>query len=812
MSESLRVLVVEDNPADVDLIREALPDRGGVAFQVEAVSRVAEAVVRLAAGGIDLVLIDLGLPDSQGLETFHKLQKASPSTPAIVLTGNDDQEAAIAAVRDGAQDYLVKGQVDAERLVRSARYAVERKRAAWALRQSEERYRSLFDNMLNGFAYCRMVYEGEEPRDFIYLAVNDAFEKLTGLKDVVGKKVSEVIPGIRESDARLLECYGRVARTGVAEMFEIYVDALKMWFSISVYSPVQDHFLAVFDVITERKRAEARVRHLNDVLRAVQNVNELIVRERNPDRILAEACQILAQTRGYRLVWIGGVSPDSKRVVPLARAGVGADYLDTVSITWDDSDTGRGPIGTALRTRKGYVCQDIEGDPLLAPWREAARARGFASLAAVPMVNATRLFGAISVYADRPGAFDAEEVRLLGELADDLAFALQSIEGERARWRDQAALRASEERLRDIIGASEEFIWETNAEGRFTYVSERSAAIVGYGPEELVGRLQFEFVENAGKHEALWRESARTKATVREVVVRQLTKSGRPVCLSITAVPIIGPAGEFAGFRGAALDITDRLRLQEENDRIEVQLRQAQKLESIGTLAGGVAHEINNPIMGIMNYAQLILDQLGPDSPVAEYATEIGRESERVAAIVKNLLSFARQDKEAGRKAARLGDIVEGTLSLIKTVMRHDQIVLTVDVPSDLPEVQCRSQQIRQVIMNLLTNARDALNERYPGHDPNKAIIISAREVSLVCGRPARAVRLTVEDHGPGIPDDLRKRIFDPFFTTKPHDKGTGLGLSISHGIVKDHGGELSVESAPGQWTRFHIDLPVGDV
>jgi len=124
------------------------------------------------------------------------------------------------------------------------------------LRESEARYRSLFENMLNGFAYCRMLFEDGKPMDFIYLAVNDAFEAQTGLKNVVGRKVSEVIPGIREADPQLFEVYGRVAMTGKAESFEVFVEALQNWFLISVYSPAHEHFVALFDVVTERKRAE----------------------------------------------------------------------------------------------------------------------------------------------------------------------------------------------------------------------------------------------------------------------------------------------------------------------------------------------------------------------------------------------------------------------------------------------------------------------------------------------------------------------------------------------------------------------------
>jgi PAS domain S-box-containing protein len=150
-----------------------------------------------------------------------------------------------------------------------ARDITELKRAEAALLASEQTYRSLFDNMLNGFAYCRMVYENGKPVDFIYLNVNNAFETLTGLRDVNGKPVSEVIPGIRESDPGLIERYGRVAMGGQPERFEIFLETMRMWFSIAVYSPQADHFVAVFDVITERKQAEQALRESEAFTKAV---------------------------------------------------------------------------------------------------------------------------------------------------------------------------------------------------------------------------------------------------------------------------------------------------------------------------------------------------------------------------------------------------------------------------------------------------------------------------------------------------------------------------------------------------------------
>jgi len=172
---------------------------------------------------------------------------------------------------------------------------------------------------------------------------------------------------------------------------------------------------------------------------------------------------------------------------------------------------------------------------------------------------------------------------------------------------------------------------------------------------------------------------------------------------------------------------------------------------------------------------------------------------------VRNLLQFARQETQT-HSPARLADIVEQTLSLFQAVLRHDQITLQVNVPEDLPGLRCRSQQIQQVLMNVMTNARDALNERYPGHDPDKVLSLSAH---LLEKQGRRWIRVTVEDHGTGITPAVRERMFDPFFTTKPRDRGTGLGLAISHSIVKEHQGELTVETEPGRFTRMHLDLPI---
>jgi PAS domain S-box-containing protein len=207
-----------------------------------------------------------------GRECFREFEQRDgvcthcPGTKAMA-TGRKAVRETI-GVRDDGSRFIVRLQAFPQRgpdghiigFIEVVEDITERKQMEVALQESEKLYRSLFENMLNGFAYCKMLFEQNRPHDFIYLKVNNAFEGLTGLKDVVGKRASEVIPGIQKSDPELFEIYGRVAVTGKPERFENYVESLKMWFSLSVYSPEKEYFVAVFDVISERKQAEKELR------------------------------------------------------------------------------------------------------------------------------------------------------------------------------------------------------------------------------------------------------------------------------------------------------------------------------------------------------------------------------------------------------------------------------------------------------------------------------------------------------------------------------------------------------------------------
>ncbi len=246
----------------------------------------------------------------------------------------------------------------------------------------------------------------------------------------------------------------------------------------------------------------------------------------------------------------------------------------------------------------------------------------------------------------------------------------------------------------------------------------------------------------------------------------------------------------------------------EEKVRKAEAMRAAQ-LASIGELAAGVAHEINNPINGIINYAQLILDEIEGSmvsSPVLKQMTKkIIQEGERIACIVKNLLSFARQ-KEESLEDISVIKVMEDSISLVKHQLEKNGIVMKVDIENNLPFIKGNFQQLQQVFLNLISNARYALNEKYPKWDQNKIIEVCANKI---LEKNDEFILIKIKDYGIGISQDIIERVIDPFFSTKPAGEGTGLGLSISHGIIKDHKGNLWLESKPDKETSAYIKLPV---
>jgi PAS domain S-box-containing protein len=452
-------------------------------------------------------------------------------------------------------------------------------------------------------------------------------------------------------------------------------------------------------------------------------------------------------------------------------------------------------VNYVLRTEQALVLDDARVDPRFASDEYIVRT-GVQSLLGMPIVKGKRRLGAL-VLENHLSAycFTPERLEALGLIAGQAAAALDNA-------RLYSALRRSEARWRSLVDGAPDVIALLNERGEIEFVNRGLFdAESGSG-----GRLLEMFLSSASADD--WRNAVATvlrEGVQRELELEVVREFNQPRWYTARLAPIDSEGGGARHAVAVATDITERKRAEAEKHSLEAQLRQQQRLESVGTLASGVAHEINNPVQGILNYAELIGDNAEDPNIVREFATEITTESNRVANIVRNLLAFSRQEREQRMEDANIGQLVDATLSLIRAVLRKDHIQLRVAIPSGLPPIHCRVQQIQQIVMNLVTNARDALNERYRGYDERKVVEIRA-ELRSIADR--QWVRLIVEDHGAGIPADVLPRIFDPFFTTKGRDQGTGLGLAVSHGIAKDHGGSLGVQTRADVGTCFMLDLP----
>ncbi len=334
-------------------------------------------------------------------------------------------------------------------------------------------------------------------------------------------------------------------------------------------------------------------------------------------------------------------------------------------------------------------------------------------------------------------------------------------------------------------------------------VNKFFSEFTGMDEDDLIGKACYDTVgEYAGDSEKEGYERICTFCKKNTCFkTRQPTVMERPLkgkIVRVTTIPEFHEDGEIYRFLEIVEDITEMMNMQAETMR-------AAHLASLGELAAGVAHEINNPANGIINYAQMLANITEKGSRENEIGREIMAEGRRIARIVKSLLSFARDRKEE-KKPAQIHVILEETLSMTERLFRKHGAHVSMDVAGDLPLIYANPQQIQQVFLNMLNNARYALNQKYAGTDEEKRLDITGEKTTV---EGQSFVRITFLDRGTGIPADVLNQVTDPFFSTKPSGQGTGLGLSISHGILSDHNGRLRFESREGEYTKVIVELPI---
>lgn len=365
----------------------------------------------------------------------------------------------------------------------------------------------------------------------------------------------------------------------------------------------------------------------------------------------------------------------------------------------------------------------------------------------------------------------------------------------------EAELRESAEKYRQLYEGSRDGYVMTDIDGRFIECNSSYCEMLDYTLDELK-QLKYSMITPEKWHNweiELLREQTISRGYTDVYEKEYIRKDGHIFPVEMRAYIIHDNDGTPTGFWAYVRDITERKKLQAEA------MRNA-RLASLGELAAGVAHEINNPINGIINYAQILINRSNKDGTRPEIPERIIKEGVRIERIVRGLLSFARERKKK-KYSIHIKKILTESMDFIQSMLRKDNIQIQLELPDKMPEIKANAQQIQQVFLNIISNARYALNQKYSGPGNKKNLKI---KTEMVMGEDqGQKIRIEFFDNGTGIASDILDRICDPFFSTKPGDKGTGLGLSISHGIINDHNGKLWAESKEGHHTNMIVELPI---
>ena len=365
-------------------------------------------------------------------------------------------------------------------------------------------------------------------------------------------------------------------------------------------------------------------------------------------------------------------------------------------------------------------------------------------------------------------------------------------------------LRESEEKFRSLSENAPDIIYTLGVEGSFTYVNPAWEEIVGYGRDETLGKYFVDFMEekDSGDHAKLFKVIRDGNKIVRSATITLINKDGSPRLFNFSGAPNLNLAGEITGMVGLLKDIT-------EHRKTEAQLRQAQKMEAIGTLAGGIAHDFNNILMAIIGHADLAKMKLPGDSEVIYNLNQVKSAGERAKRLIQQILAFSRMGEQQ-RIALSITPLIKEALKFLKSTL-PTSIEIRDYLEADPGIIEADATQIQQIVMNLCTNAEHAMREE-GGTLHVKLIRVEADTQTALQHHELHTgphVRLTVTDTGCGMEPETLEHIFDPYFTTKEVGEGTGLGLSVVHGIVNTHGGAITVKSAPAKGTTFHVYFPI---
>jgi PAS domain S-box-containing protein len=390
-----------------------------------------------------------------------------------------------------------------------------------------------------------------------------------------------------------------------------------------------------------------------------------------------------------------------------------------------------------------------------------------------------------------------------------LAERIKLLKGEKEKAIQE--LIESEERFRSLVETTHDFIWEVDQNGVYTYVSPKCMDLLGFWPEEMLGKNKFEIMpeKEARPVIKIFKQKVADCLPIIGMENKSIHKDGHTVILDTNGLPFFDGKGNLLGYRGSDREITDRRRLEEERQRLHVQIQHSQKLESLGVLAGGIAHDFNNLLMGVLGNASLTLKSLSNPIEAKQYVEKIEKSAHQAAKLTNQMLAYSGKGKFVVQPV-NLSELVEEMTQLLKVSISKN-VSIRYDFSPDLPDIVADVSQLSQVIMNLIVNASEAIVD--------KVGVISVRtniltvddtylnETFFMDNVPeGEYVFLEISDNGIGMDKATQEKLFDPFFTTK--FKGHGLGMAAVLGIVRGHKGAIKVYSELGQGTTIKVLFP----
>jgi PAS domain S-box-containing protein len=742
-------------------------------------------------------------PNQKGLPSGHVLIERFMSIPIF----ENDKVKIVFGVGNKIDEYTEDDVVQLQLIANELAKINKQRQTEYKIHESEKKYRTLFDNMLDGFAYCKMIFDEKgAPVDFEYLEINDAFERLTGLKreNVVGKRITVAIPGTEKANPELFEIYGRVALSGRAEKFEILFKPLKKRFSISVYCPMKGYFAAVFEDITQSKQAEEALRKLNRHLRAISNSNEALMHANDQAKFTQDVCEIIVKDCGYALVWVGFAEQNKEKTVrPVAFAGFDKSYIEALKITWDEnSERSRGPTGTVIRTGQPCVCKNMQNDPNFKPWRTETQKRGYTASLALPLISFEgQTFGALNIYSKEPNPFSKDEVDLLTELANDFAYGLIMLRLSKERGDAEKTLR----KQASLIDLSPTAIFVRQLDGTITFWSKGAETLYGWKKEESIGQnshtlLKTVFPESM---ESIISE-LKNKGSWSGELLHQ-TKNGQKVLVKSYWLAKFEEKDKILELFEANMDITDlkqmQTKLKEDSKHLEDlveertrQLKDSERLAAIGATAGMVGHDIRNPLQAIVGDLFLARDSIFSLSEgetkkdLQENLNSIEENLFYIEKIVADLQDYARPLHPIIDKVG-IGKAIEDAF-LVVTIPKCLEV--SIIVQEGLPTLDSDLSILKRILVNLIQNAVQAM--------PNGG------KLTLNAYEEENHIVVAVKDNGVGIPEAIKDKLFKPMFTTK--SKGQGFGLVVVKRLTEALGGTVAFKSQEGKGTTFIVRFP----